>query len=398
MGVLSRIPILAAENSSIATLVTSALLLALIATAGPGLGAAAQPAATPPTLATGLSSEPTAAIASPDGSGPLSSAQDLTAGMLDPQASSLPMTDSIERLPAVGNVEVFAVPADSTSAQANYYDPFSNQFAYGNRGAQPYRLGWLSYDDGTYMPTSRVHGTTGTFQDVEWNAWMRYSRGLGDHYLFSWTPAWNTKFWTGPSGVALPADADQIISDFQLSSTWGGPWNWQLGFTPQINADFRRSLDSNAYMFDGRGVVFYQASANWRWAFGAAYWNRVVDRVIPYGGVIWAPDDRWEFRLFFPKTRISRYWGEVHGVSLWNYVSLEYNVQAYQLELQQPGHVKTRGQFSNNQLLVGLSGQRGGWSTFVEGGLVFDRHVGFRGSTPGFGISDALIARAGLLY
>ncbi|MDB5340397.1 MAG: hypothetical protein JWN70_6016, partial [Planctomycetaceae bacterium] len=35
---------------------------------------------------------------------------------------------------------------------------------------------------------------------------------------------------------------------------------------------------------------------------------------------------------------------------------------------------------------------------FFEGGYVTDRHVEFRGSTPGFGIGDSWILRAGMTY
>lgn len=296
-------------------------------------------------------------------------------------------------------------PLASAAAEAaqgwllqNYYDPFSNQFAFGNSGNQPYRFDLYSYDDFTYLPTAPVRGVTGSFQDLQWNAWLRFSRVIARRYIFAWTPTWNSSFWTGPSGVPLPPDVDQIKSDFQLSSVEPGPWNWQLGFTPQINADFRRSLNYNAYMFDGRAVLFYQPSAQWRFAFGMAYWNRVRGMLIPYGGVVWSPNERWEFRLFFPKTRISRYWGVVGGKHVWTYASLEYNVQAYQVEIEDAGRAKTRMQLASEQLLLGVSAQQGTWTAFLEGGFIFDRHARFRGPTPSFGINDALMLRIGALY
>lgn len=280
----------------------------------------------------------------------------------------------------------------------NYYDPFSNQFAFGNQGNQPYRFDAYSYDDFTYLPTSAVRGTTGSFQDLQWNAWMRFSRAIGGRYILAWTPTWNSSFWTGPSGVALPPDVDQIKSDFQLSSAQPGPWNWQLGFTPQINADFRHSLNHNAYLFDGRAVLFYQPSTQWRFALGMAYWDRVRGLLIPYGGVVWTPNERWEIRLFFPKTRISRYWGQVWGKDVWTYASLEYNLQAYQIEIEDASKAKTRMQLASEQLLLGASAYQANWTAFVEGGFVFDRHVRFGGSVPSFGINDALMLRIGALY
>lgn len=303
----------------------------------------------------------------------------------------------LERLPTVVAADQPGLPAGDPLL-ANYYDPFGNQFVVGPHVAQPYRLNWYSYDDFTYIPTSPTRGVTGSFQDLQWNAWMRTGRTFANRHLFTWTPTWNSSFWTGPTGVALPPDVDQIRSDFQVSSLYQGRWNWQAGFTPQINADFRRSLNSNAYMFDGRFVLFYQASEQWRLAFGAAYWNRVTDLIIPYGGVIWTPNDRWELRLLFPKARLSRYWGRVWGKQLWTYGSLGYDLQAWQVEIEDATRAKTRMQMSSNQALVGATMQWGRFNAFAEGGLIFDRHVRFRGPTPSFGIQDTLMLRIGAMY
>jgi hypothetical protein len=216
-----------------------------------------------------------------------------------------PGGNEVERLPP-------ALTSDPTQMATteplldNYYDPFGNQFVIGRRVGQPYRLDWYSYEDFTYIPTSATRGTPGSFQDVQWNAWMRFGRTFR-RYMLAWTPTWNSSWWTGPSGVALPPDADQIKSDFQLSSLNEGPWNWQIGFTPQINADFRRSLDSNAYMFDGRIVLFYQASDTLRLAMGGAYWNRVTSMIIPYGGVLWTPD-AGNFACFSPRPASAAIW------------------------------------------------------------------------------------------
>jgi hypothetical protein len=316
------------------------------------------------------------------------------AGLLQPRQESSP--SAVERLPPVAAPVDPIAPRDDLSL--DYYDPFTRQLAFGNAGFQSYRLGWYFYEDVTWAPTSPVRGVSGSFQDLQYNSWVRYSRVQADRYLFSWTGAWNSSFWTGPSGVNLPPDADQLISDFQIASLNPGRWNWQVGVTPQVNADFRRSLNSNSFLVDGRFVLFYQASSQLRWAAGAAYWNRVRNIFIPYGGLIWSPDDRWEFRLFFPETRISRYWGTFGGKHLWTYASVGYHVDAWQVSIQNASQDKTRMQMSDIQALLGVSTQSGKWTAFAEAGLIFDRHVLFRGSTPSFGIHDNLLLRIGALY
>jgi hypothetical protein len=279
---------------------------------------------------------------------------------------------------------------------ADFYDPFSRQFAYGSAGVQPYRLGWFSYDDFVLMPGARA-SVGGNFQNLEWNTWLRHSRQLPGSLVFAWTAALNSKFWTGPTGINFPADGDQLLSDFQLSSNWTGAWNWQIGMTPQIDSDFSRTLNSNAFMFDARAVALYRPSPEWTLAIGAAFWNRASDHLIPYGGVIWAPNDRWEFRLLFPRSRISYYVGDFHGFETWGYVSGEYNLEAYQLDIQGP-HISVRGELSDYRLLKGFNLQRGRWNFFWEGGAVFDRRVRFRGSVGDFGINEGLMFRTGITY
>ncbi|HVX10650.1 MAG TPA: hypothetical protein VHC22_05680 [Pirellulales bacterium] len=281
---------------------------------------------------------------------------------------------------------------------AAYYDPFSRQLAYGNAGYQPYRLGWYFADEMVSVPTSAVRDVSGSFQDLQYNAWARYARLVGSRHLFAWTGAWNTSWWTGPSGVALPPGADQLVSDVQVSSLHSGAWNWQAGITPQINADFRRSLDHNAYMVDGRFAVLYQASPTVRVAGGCAYWNRVHGILIPYGGLIWAPDSRWEFRMFFPQSRISRYYGKVADKDVWTYASAGYQVQAWQVSIQDTPSAKTRMQMSDLQFMLGTSASAGKWTAFAEGGLISDRRVLFRSHAPTFNINDNALMRIGLLY
>src|SRR6478672_10677733 len=56
---------------------------------------------------------------------------------------------------------------DSGRVLAGFYDPFTYQFAYGNAGQQPYRLGWYSYNDFVLLPNSST-SIGGKFQDMEW--------------------------------------------------------------------------------------------------------------------------------------------------------------------------------------------------------------------------------------
>lgn len=280
-----------------------------------------------------------------------------------------------------------------------YYDPYSSQqFAYGSLGATPYRLGWYAYQDAVYTPAADTHGVSGEFQNTEWNSWMRYSTLLETGHLFAWTGVWNTHFWSGPSGVALPPDVAQLASDFWLASASSSPWNWQLGVTPQLNADFERQLNHNAYMVDARFALLNRLSPHFTVAVGAAFWDRVRDRFIPYGGVTWTPDDRWEVRAMFPKSRASYYLGNFSATDVWIYGVGEYTVDAYQVDLEDATRLKEQAEFRDYRILVGFNAQRPGASLFGEGGIITNRRVDFSDSTPDFDIANSWIVRAGIAY
>jgi hypothetical protein len=144
-------------------------------------------------------------------------------------------------------------------------------------------------------------------------------------------------------------------------------------------------------------VLFYRTSPEWLFAVGAAYWNRATDRFIPYGGVIWSPDDRLEFRFMFPKSRASYFVGRWAGADTWLYASGEYGVEAYQVDIEQPKSTN-RGEISDYRILLGASATTGIWTMFFEGGLVTDRHFRFRGPASDFAIDDCGILRTGLLF
>jgi len=245
----------------------------------------------------------------------------------------------------------------------------------------------------TNSPTS----IGGNFQDQQWNAWMRYARLLQNSTVLTWTGWANGKFWAGPGALDFPPGAVQFISDFQWASAWQGPSNWQVGFTPQLNGSFEGKINSNALMGDVRAVLFWRASPQWLLAFGAAYWNRASDHLIPYGGVIWAPNDRWEIRAMFPRSRASYYLGRFRGADTWLYGSGEYNIDAYQIDINGTS-LSVRGENSDYRVLLGASATTGIWTLFLEGGLVTDRHFRFRGDTPDFTLDDAGILRTGLLF
>lgn len=294
-------------------------------------------------------------------------------------------------------VVVLAEKFFDPSLVSDYYDPFGPQFKLGLETAQLYRLGWWSYNDVVFMPAAAARGVGGKLQVTELNSWVRYATPLNDRALFTYTLSMNGKFWQGPSGVALPYDNNQIMSDFQFTLHGPSDWVLQAGLTPQFNSDFRGGLTSQALFLDGRAVAFKRLSPHWQLALGAEFLDRVQNRVIPYGGVVWSPSDRWEFRFLFPKSRISYYAGNVRGVDTWFYAAAEYNVDAFAI-YREASRTNEQVEMQDYRLLLGCNAQYGRLITFLEAGSVLRRHLRFSGSDPQFDVAPTAMVRAGFTF
>ncbi|MBS0265361.1 MAG: hypothetical protein JSS02_25730, partial [Planctomycetes bacterium] len=179
--------------------------------------------------------------------------------------------------------------------------------SFGTVGPQPYRFGWTSRYDIAFLPQQGVSGggAYGNFGVFEFNMAGRYTMAPPDgisNLIFSITPEFNYRSWSGPTVPALPPNVFRFASDFELATPANYPVSLQLGFTPAFVTDFSASPTSDAWNYDVRGAVFIRTNPHWMIALGAAYWHRVDDFLIPYAGVVWTPNDIWELRLMFPRT------------------------------------------------------------------------------------------------
>lgn len=279
----------------------------------------------------------------------------------------------------------------------NYYDPFGIQMGTGSNGPQGYRLGWLTYNDFTTIPSSDAEGTAGSMKIVAWNSFLKYSKLIGPGMLFNGTGWFNARWWDGPTGVALPPQVDQFSTDLELAFFDDGPWSGQIAFHPQIVSTYDAKLNHYAFNFDGRVIAMYRASPEWSFVGGVAIWDRVNLMVVPHAGVIWTPDDRWEFRILYPRSRISYFLGNWSNADVWLYGQAEYTAEAWQSVDKESPDIN-RIQLTDDRLSLGLRWDSGRYSFYVEGGYVFNRQVKFDGSTPGFDLANAGMFRIGLFY
>lgn len=307
-----------------------------------------------------------------------------------------------------GNVAPFQQPPltyDPFLVEPSDPGPFSPSFpgglSVGTNGPQPYRFGWTQRYDMGYLPESNITGDLGELEIFEFNAEWEYTKPEMQGWIGSITPEFGLRTWEGPDGrpgfpVDLPGSAFHFGLDFELETPATAPYSVQIGFTPQVNSDLEDNLTSTAWYWDGRGIVFFRASPTLMVGLGALYWDRLHDRLLPYGGIIYTPDDRREYRLMFPESRASRFLGTPMGVPTWIYARAEYHIEAYQIHrerLGRPGEVE----LIDWRFLAGFRTDTGYVGSFLEAGWVVGRHVNFD-TTPGFDVSSGFITRAGLRF
>lgn len=294
-------------------------------------------------------------------------------------------------------------PWAGSGAAAPYAVPGQPQgfTTYGANGLQPVRYGWQERVDLTWIPAADVSApATGDFEVFGLDVEKILVTPLANNATWSIGPQFSYRSWQGPSGtpaVDLPGAVYRFGLDMRLRSGMTGGWSYELGFNPALATDFRETLTSDAYLWDGHAVAFWQMSPQWMLAIGALYWDRVDDIVLPYAGAVWRPSDIWEFRLIFPKPRISVFVGAPWGVPTWLYTEAEYHVEAYQVRPKLFAD-ETRVQIEDWRVVGGLRWETGTVTSFVEAGYIFDREVEYKNLASDFDVDSGFIGRLGFRF
>jgi hypothetical protein len=278
------------------------------------------------------------------------------------------------------------------------------QYSYGGiNGAQPIRYGWNARYDFTYIPSADTSSPdVGKFGLFGFDLEKEYIEPKPGGWVFSIAPQYNLRLLDGPTnGYAgpshLPGDLHRFGLGLKLSTPEVAGSTFEFGFTPALTTDFELAPSIHGMQFDGHAVWFWRWSPQFMVALGAAYWDRVDDIVLPYAGIVYSPNDYLEFRLLFPKPRVSLFLGTPNGVATWAYVQGEYHVESYETQLSPPGS-RDQVQFSDWRVLGGFRFEAGWLTTFIEAGGVFNRQVEFRRNGEDFDVDPGFIMRAGFRY
>ncbi|NQV26806.1 MAG: hypothetical protein HQ518_20840 [Rhodopirellula sp.] len=268
----------------------------------------------------------------------------------------------------------------------------------GLNGPRPFQYGWTRKLNVGYLSKEKTNsaggGAAGDFGVFEVNSEIRYTAPLPTLWIASFAPQFNLRNWNGPVSPDLPADVYRFGLDLQLITPTVGPFTAELGFNPSLNTDFNQSPGSDAWNWDGRGAINVTVNPQTMVVLGALFWDRVDDRVLPYGGVVFKPNEYFEIRALFPRSEVSIGLGTPWGIPQWLYVNGEYHVEAYEIG----GGGGRQIQLQDWRAMLGIRSDSCGVESFLEGGWVFDRQVKFSTGGGNFDIASGFIARFGIKF
>ncbi len=297
------------------------------------------------------------------------------------------------------------VPYDplSTDIGSSVYPFGTTPGAFGLNGPQPYRFNsWSERFDAFYMSSAGTnHPAIGDFNmwGVDFN--KDFPIPIAGNWVFTTTMDYGGRFLEGPRGNLtnshLPGDLHRLGLGFKLASPMTYGWGFEVSVEPWLATDFGAPPSSKAFLFDGQIAALWQMSPQLMWVFGVSYWDRVDSIVLPYGGLVWTPNDYWEFRLVFPKPRVTAFIGAPMGIPTWLYATGEYHVEAYEVNSLNAGQ-KDRVQFSDWRAMGGIRWETPRVTTFLEAGWIFDRKVKFDKFGGDFDIDSGFTTRIGLRF
>ncbi len=276
---------------------------------------------------------------------------------------------------------------------------------FGMTGPKPFRFGWSGRVDVGYIPARSSDDATGDFEVFETDVELKYTAPVLPGFILSLAPQFDYRSWDGPTRVpnpgggfsSLPGSVYRFGVDAVLQTPANAPLAALIAFNPSLNTDFNNSIGDDAWQWDGRGMLFWRVVPQWMLVGGAGYLDRVHDRVIPYAGFVFTPNDTWEFRILYPESRISVFLGNYWGWSYWLYARGEYHIEAYQIQNELTG-VRDQVELEDYRIVFGLRTDAYGVSSYVEVGWVLGRDIDYDVSKATFHPGTSFIVRGGLRF
>ena len=216
-------------------------------------------------------------------------------------------------------------------------------------------------------------------------------------------PTFGLQLWAGPENIPdLPGSAYSGALATRWYTDPTARFSVDAGLTVGVYTDFQ-TLTSDSLRLTGHGIFAVRLSDDTKIKLGVEYLDRMSTKMLPAAGVTLTPNDMTRLDLYFPRPKISQYFGSMQTMDVWWYASGEYGGGSW--TIKRDAGFSDQIDINDLRLNVGFefglaeqlrAGNRNG---FLELGIVFDREVIFR-RTPieNFSPGSTFMIRAGFGY
>ena len=245
--------------------------------------------------------------------------------------------------------------------------------------------------------------------DIELSVTLAFPMFFNSQTPLLVTPGFAVHYWEGPLSVLpTPADLPARTYDAYLDAAWnpqvtdyfGGELNFRIG----VYSDFYRvATDSIRYMGKGLGVLRLSPSVTIK--AGVWYLDRNRIKILPAGGICWAPTPDVYFDVLFPNPKIGKRLTTWGNTDWWIYASGDYGGGKWAIRRNSGLGVPTDGTFdtfdyNDMRFAVGLE-----FNTLrqlhgmFEVGYSFEREIVYQSQLPPtYCPNSTVFLRAGLAY
>ena len=194
------------------------------------------------------------------------------------------------------------------------------------------------------------------------------------------TPGFST--WLldqGDSGYSDSLDLYSANCEFRWFKPLMSQYAIEIGATPGYHSAFDYGGGSDAFRVPAHVGAIWNYNPRTKLILGCAYLDRTDYNWLPFGGVIWMPDDlEMRFELLFPNPKISkriRWWGSAAGneITDWIYAAGEWAGDCWSLkdDSDRSGSIAYR----DYRVMLGYERKAIGYINFaVEVGGLFARN------------------------
>ncbi len=242
--------------------------------------------------------------------------------------------------------------------------------------------------------------------DTELATTMNFPNFFYSGHPLQVSPGFIFHSWDGPTTglgpppfpTTVPARAYSAYLDF----------GWQPMITPQFGGDVDVSIGvysdfdtmtTDSIRLQGTGLLVLAMTPTVALKGGVTYLDRLDVKLLPAGGILWRPNPKTRFDIYFPKPKLAQYLTTIGNTDVWWYLNGEYGGGSWTVSRTGVGGDR---RMDINDLRAGgglewtcQTGVRG----FVEAAYVFNRELIFAsGPITKQELDDAVMVRGGLTY